>query len=96
MKGSFARQVVIIGTTLSCVRIAIFAFLIFCEWTGRQSISLLPLILVLYPEGILIKNDVTWTVWGAIGFSVLLIVGSFVLAVPIAVILRLINDWGER
>jgi len=96
MKGSFARQVLIIGTTLSCVRIAIFAFLIFCEWTGRQSISLLPFILVLYPEGLLIKNDVTWTVWGAIGFSVLLIVGSFVLAVPVAVILRLINDWGQR
>lgn len=91
MQGSFARQVVIIGTVLSCVRIAIFAFLIFCEWTGRQSIALLPFIMALYPEGLLIKNDVTWTAWGAFGFSVLLIVGSFLWAVPMAMILNLVK-----
>lgn len=69
-----------------------FSFLIYSEWTGRQSISLLPLILALYPEALLIKNDVTWTVGNATGFGVLLIVGSFLLAVPGAIILHLVRD----
>jgi hypothetical protein len=89
LQGSFTTRVLIIGTVLSCVRIAIFGFLIFCEWTGRQSISLLPFILALYPEGLLIKNDVTWSAWGAVGFSVVLLVGSFLWAVPVAMILHL-------
>jgi hypothetical protein len=88
---SFARRVVIIGIVLSCVRIVIFSVLLFAERTGRQSISLLPLVLTLYPEGALIRNDVTWTVWGAIGFCALLVVGSFILAVPVALILNRIR-----
>ena len=89
---SLARRVVIIGTTLSCVRIAIFGLLLYSERTGRQSIALVPFVLALYPEGALIRNDVTWTVWGAIGFCGLLIVGSFLMAVPVALILHLIRD----
>jgi len=89
---SFARRVVIIGITLSCVRIVIFSVLIFAEKTGRQSISLLPLVLALYPEGALIRNDVTWTAWNAIGFCMLLVAGSFVMAVPVALILNWVRE----
>ena len=89
MNGSFARRVVTIGTTLSCVRIGIFSVLVYAEWTGRQSISLVPLILGLYPEALIADNDVAWTMWAAIGFGVLLIGGSFLLALLLAVIPQL-------
>jgi hypothetical protein len=74
------------------VRIVIFSVLIFAERTGRQSISLLPLVLTLYPEGALIRNDVTWTVWSAIGFCALLVAGGFLMAVPVALILNWVRD----
>ena len=69
-----------------------FSILVYAEWTGRQSISLVPLVLALYPEALLIRNDVALTVWGAIGFGVLLIAGSFLLAVPLAIIWNLFRD----
>ena len=92
MKRSLARRVVTIATLLSGVRIVIFAILVYAEWAGRQSISLLPLVLVLYPEGLLIGNDVTWTAWTAIGFGVLLMVGSFVLALLVAITQHLVSE----
>jgi len=92
MKSSFARRVVIIGITLSCVRIAMFSVLVYSEWVGRQSISLVPLVIALYPEALLIRNDATLTVWSAIGFAVLLTVGSCLLALPVAIIFQLIRD----
>jgi hypothetical protein len=69
-----------------------FSILVYAEWTGRQSISLVPLALALYPEGFFIPNDATLTVWAAIGFGLLLVAGSFVLAVPVALVLSLIRD----
>ena len=92
MKRSLAMRVITIATPLACVRILIFSILVYAEWAGRQSISLLPLVLVLYPEGLLIGNDVTWTAWTAVGFGVLLIVGSFALALLVAITQHLVSD----
>ncbi len=92
MKRSLARRVVTIGTLLSCVRILIFSILVYAEWAGRQSVSLMPLVLALYPEGLLINNDVTWTVWAATVFGVLLIVGSFLLALLGAITQHRMSD----
>jgi len=96
MQSSFVRLYVIIGITLSCVRVAMFSVLVYAEWTGRQSISLVPLVLALYPEALLIRNDATLTVWAAVGFSVLLIAGSFLLAVPVAIVMTLFRDRVNR
>jgi ABC-type Fe3+ transport system permease subunit len=96
MKRSFTRRVVIIGTILSCVRIALFSVLVYAEWSGQQSISLVPLVLALYPEALLIPNDVTLTIWSTVAFGVLLIAGSFLIGLLLAIILGLVSKRGER
>lgn len=77
-----------VGLSLSVVRIAALWFLIYREWSHRQSIGLLPLVSLLYPEGLLLPARFNWTLWGAIGFSGILFLGSFVLATVFLVAMR--------
>ena len=92
MNRVLATRVVTIGIGLASVRIAAFSFLLFCEWTGRQSVALVPLLLLLYPEALLLRNDVTWTVARAIWFGGILLVGSFLLGLLGAIIVNLVRD----
>ena len=56
---------------------------------GKQSISLLPLVFLLYPEALLLNNDVAWTAGNVIGFATLLMIGSSLLTGFGAFMLRL-------
>jgi hypothetical protein len=38
--------------------------------------SMLPLVLLLYPEGLLVPNTITWTLESALTFGVVLVLGS--------------------
>ncbi|HZM91328.1 MAG TPA: hypothetical protein VFF31_32700 [Blastocatellia bacterium] len=92
MNKVLATRVVTIGIGLASVRIVAFSFLLFCEWTGRQSVALVPLLLLLYPEALLLRNDVTWTAARAIWFGGLLLIGSFVLGLLAAMVVTLVRD----
>jgi hypothetical protein len=92
MNRFFSTSVLNIAIAISCVRVFVLFFLVYCEWTGRQSISLLPLVLLLYPEGLLLRDGLTWTVGKAAGFGALLIIGSFSLTFIGAIILRLFKN----
>lgn len=72
-------RVVTVGLSLSAVRISALWFLIFREWGHQQSITLLPLLMLLYPEGLLLPDHFWWS-WGwGIGFSGALLLGSFLI-----------------
>ena len=74
---SYLREVLKVGLGLSAIRIAALWFLLYREWSHHPSISLLPLILALYPEGLLLPAKLSWTVGRAVEFSGVLLLGSF-------------------
>jgi len=73
----------IIAVILSAARLSALWLLLYREWSRRQSLSLLPLIIILYPEALWLPNDVSWTLARAIQFSGLLICGSFLIAAAV-------------
>jgi len=52
-------------------------FLTYREWTHQQSLETLPLVLLLFPEALVLPASVTWTAKLALMFSAALIAGSF-------------------
>jgi len=82
--------------SLAAVRITALWLLIYLEWSHRQSISLLPLVILLYPEGLLLPAKFNWTLWGAIGFSGVLLLGSLVLTTVLFVAMRSAQLLGNR
>jgi hypothetical protein len=68
-----------LGSLLAATRIGVLWFLIYREATHQPSLSELPLILLLYPEGLLLPRNFTWTVEKGIAFSGALLLGSLLL-----------------
>jgi hypothetical protein len=85
-------RILTVWLSLSAIRIAALWILIYFEWTHRQSIALAPLVILLYPEGLLLPSRFTWTAWGAVGFSGVLLVGSFVLTMVFFVAMRALKS----
>ncbi len=67
----------LLGSGLACVRLGALWLLVSREWIHQQSLSTLPLILLLFPEGLLLPSPVIWTLRTALFFSAVLVVGSF-------------------
>ncbi len=67
----------LLGSGLACVRLGALWLLVSREWIHQQSLSTLPLILLLFPEGLLLPLPVIWTLRTALFFSAVLVVGSF-------------------
>lgn len=74
------------------MRIAVLWFLIYSEWGHHQSISLLPLIVLLYPEGLLLPSNFSWTVGRGLGFSGVLVLGSFVITAVLFGVIRALKS----
>jgi hypothetical protein len=68
-----------LGSLLAATRIGVLWFLIYREATHQQSLAELPLILLLYPEGLLLPRNFTWTVERGVVFSGALLLGSLLL-----------------
>jgi hypothetical protein len=68
-----------LGSLLAAARIGVLWFLFYREATRHQSLSELPLILLLYPEGLLLPRNFTWTVGKGVAFSGALLLGSLLL-----------------
>lgn len=66
------------------IRLSAFWYLCYAEATGRQSWSLLPLILMLSPEAYFVPRGHVWTFPSGIVFSVVLLVGSLAMALCVA------------
>lgn len=72
------------GAVIAAIRLSAFWYLLFAEATGRQSLSLLPLVFLLFPEVYFVPQGHVWTVLSGALFSAVLLVGSFVLALFVA------------
>jgi hypothetical protein len=76
---------------IATFRIGIFCVLLALQAANRQSLAQLPLVLMLYPEGLLLPDPHSWTIPSAIGFSVLLSLGSLILAAMLTFVFALFN-----
>jgi len=85
---AYLMRILTIGLGLSAARIAVLWFLIHREWGHQQSITFLPLIVLLYPEGLLLPPSFSWSLGRAIGFSAVLLFGSFLLTAVFFVAIR--------
>ncbi|GEM_PF-4092694 len=65
------------GGVVALVRLGVLWFLIYREWTREASLAILPLVLLLFPEGWLLPAPMTWTTSTALAFSAILAAGSF-------------------
>ena len=71
------RSVIRFGLAIAAARVSALWVLVWLEQTGRQTISALPLVLLLYPEGMLLPYRASaGMVSRAIVLSVLLVMGS--------------------
>ncbi|MCG8448158.1 MAG: hypothetical protein MI725_01085 [Pirellulales bacterium] len=91
-----ARLLLFVSLTfwIAILRLGAFWLLTIREWTGEQSLSLLPLVIVLYPEALVLPKDHIWTEWAALSFSLFLCVGSAAFAGTI-VLSRFFTRGGE-
>lgn len=76
------------GSAVASVRVGVLWFLIYREWTHQQSLATLPLVLLLFPEGLLLPAPLVWTVKLALVFSASLIAGSCLWVVILALAVR--------
>ena len=76
-----ATSVIRFGLAIAAVRISALLLLVWLEQTGRQTISALPLVFLLYPEGLLLPYRADAGIASrVIGLSALLVMGSLAAA----------------
>lgn len=68
-----------IGLAVSSARVFVLWILVTREWAHQQSITYLPLVFLLYPEGFLLPGNFNWTMMRAVAFSGVLFCGSFLI-----------------
>lgn len=76
MNSSPRVSVLRLGAVLASVRLSAFGYLLFRHWSHSESLSDLPLVFALFPEGLVIPGRLPWTVPQAVGFAALLMFGS--------------------
>ena len=85
--GVFFGRVIKTGLWLAAVRIAAVWSLFVLHATGRENLDEILLILLLYPEGLLLsRNHPLTRVRLAIGFSGLLLAGSLLMAIVLVLL----------
>lgn len=73
---------------VAAARVGVLWLLIHRKWAHQQSLATLPLVLLLFPEGLLLPGSVEWTARLAVLFSTVLIAGSFVWVLTAALVVR--------
>ena len=91
MKSRYLRTAKLLSVIIAVPRLAAFWLLLVLEAAGRHSISQLPLVLLLYPEGLLVSNGHVWTAGSALMFSGLLLIGSVILSAVISGLVLLLR-----
>ena len=76
------------AAAVASIRVGVLWFLIYREWTHRQSLATLPLALLLFPEGLLLPAPVIWTAKLAFVFGAALTAGSLVWVLTAALAVR--------
>ncbi len=71
----FAKHCLILGLIIAFVRLSAFSYLAYARITHTESLSSLPLVLFLLPEGLLFDVESSLLIYG-----LTLLVGSFLIA----------------
>jgi hypothetical protein len=79
--GQFWRSCLRIGAILAIARVAVLWLIVYQTWTGTESITFVPLVIFLFPEGALVPRGWPWTAMHAWLFSGVLTVGSFAIVI---------------
>jgi hypothetical protein len=72
------------AVAISLIRVGILWIATVKMWTGNQSLGMLPFLLLLYPEALLLPNNIVLSAWTATLFSVVLCLGSTCFAAILA------------
>lgn len=72
---------------VALLRVSILWYVTYREWTGTQSLTLLPLVLLLYPEGLLARPRWGLTATNVWLFSGLLTIGSYIMTVVVGLLM---------
>ena len=91
MKSRYLRTVKLASAIIAVPRLGAFWLLLALEAASRQSIEEVLLVLLLYPEGLLVPNDHVWTVGSALMFSGLLLIGSLIFSAVISAVVLLLR-----
>jgi len=91
MKSRYLRTVKLASAIIAVPRLGAFWLLLALEAASRQSIEEILLVLLLYPEGLLVANDHVWTVGSALMFSGLLLIGSLIFSAVISAVVLLLR-----
>ncbi len=85
-------SVIRFGLAIAAVRIAALLVLVWLEQTGRQTISALPLVFLLYPEGLLLPYRAgAGIVSRVIVLSVLLVMGSLAAVALVSLVAKQVS-----
>ena len=84
MRFRYLRTVWLLSFIIGVPRLAAFWLLLTLEAAGKQSISHLPLVLLLYPEGLFVPQTIVWTIGSVLKFSGLLLTGSIIFSLLVA------------
>lgn len=76
------------AAALAAIRVGALWVVIASVWRQGESIAHLPFVLLLYPEALLLPRQLSWTGWAGVGFSLLLVLGTFVSVVLVALVCR--------
>jgi hypothetical protein len=93
MRSAPLRKVGAVGVVVAGLRLTAFGILLGLRATSQERLSALPLVLLLYPEGLLVPQTIDWTVWTVVGFGALLAAGS---VLWVAIALWIVGLMGRR
>ena len=85
------RAILRLGRNLALARVATLWLLLYLKWSGQESIASVLLILLLYPEALLLPQDPQWTLALGLLFSFILAVGSMMWAAVLVAAGRLMR-----
>jgi len=91
-----SSQLWVAGGLLALARIGALWFLLHSQWTQRQSVSLVVLVMLLYPEALVLPEPMTWTISRGVLFSLVLIAGSFLWGGVLVVLLGAAASLAQR
>jgi hypothetical protein len=83
-----------IGVVVALFRVSILWYLTYLNWSGQESLSELPLVLLLFPEALAMSHKWTLTASNVWLLSTLLTVGSVTAALVVAAMVRTV--WPQR
>jgi len=88
------RSIFRVGSVFAVARVSILWFLTYLNWTGRETLSELPLMLLLCPEALVLSKPVSTSAFHVWLFSALLTIGSFAFVAAVGLLSAAVCRFG--